>query len=195
MQTTTLASFRFPLRLIETRKKSFATQELIDFLKLDPSYFLKSFRKKFKPTPSVVLASEVVTGDPSSADALDIVSKKRSAHELLAATAELADFHQFILREGVDHWEAIAPDLNLWRDFPGAYVLWTARLLRSPAPVGGAEPLARLRVVRQLVADTSARDAVSRSLHLQPDVRIEDEDMIISYLARRTRRPAHADGQ
>ena len=201
MQTTTLASFRFPLRLIDTRKKSFSAQELIDHLKLDPSYFLKSFRKKFKPAPSLVAPGEVVTGDPGSADAFDIASKKRSAHELLASSAALADFHQFILRENVDQWEAIAPDLALWRDFPGAYVLWTAKIVSGSPPasgagstqVGGAEPLARLRVVRQLVADAGARDAVSKALHLQAEVRIEDEDMIVSYLARKTRRPAHAE--
>ncbi|WP_294535274.1 hypothetical protein [uncultured Rhodoblastus sp.] len=203
MQTTTLASFRFPLHLIDTRKKSFSAQELIDFLKLDPSYFLKSFRKKFRPAPSLVAPGEVVTGDPGSADAFDIVSKKRDAHELLAATAALADFHQFILRENVDHWEAIAPDLALWRDFPGAYVLWTAKIVgipsqdgaARPSPSSGAEPPARMRLVRQLVADAGARDAVSKALHLQPEVRIEDEDMIVTYLARKTRRPAHADGQ
>jgi hypothetical protein len=192
MQTTTLASFRFPLHLIDTRKKSFSAQELIDHLKLDPSYFLKSFRKKFRPTPSPLAEGEVVTGDPGSADALDIVSKKRSADDLLASMASLADFHQFILREDVDHWEGIAPDLALWRDFPGAYVLWTAKIVGSPE-AGAAEPPARLRVVRQLVADAGARDAVSKALHLQAEVRIEDEDMIVSYLARKTRRPAHAE--
>lgn len=192
MQTTTLASFRFPLRLIDTRKKSFSAQELIDHLKLDPSYFLKSFRKKFRPTPSPLAEGEVVTGDPGSADALDIVSKKRSADDLLASMASLADFHQFILREDVDHWEGIAPDLALWRDFPGAYVLWTAKIVGS-SEAGAAEPPARLRVVRQLVADAGARDAVSKALHLQAEVRIEDEDMIVSYLARKTRRPAHAE--
>ena len=192
MQTTTLASFRFPLRLIDTRKKSFSAQELIDHLKLDPSYFLKSFRKKFRPTPSPLAEGEVVTGDPGSADALDIVSKKRSADDLLASMASLADFHQFILREDVDHWEGIAPDLALWRDFPGAYVLWTAKIVGSPE-ADVAEPPARLRVVRQLVADAGARDAVSKALHLQAEVRIEDEDMIVSYLARKTRRPAHAE--
>lgn len=193
MQTTTLASFRFPLHLLDTRKKSFSAQELIDHLKLDPSYFLKSFRKKFKPTPSPLAEGEVVTGDPGSADALDIVSKKRSADDLLASMASLADFHQFILREDVDHWEAIAPDLALWRDFPGAYVLWTAKIVESPSQAGGAEPPARIRVVRQLVADAGARDAVSKALHLQADVRIEAEDMIVNYLARKTRRPAHAE--
>jgi hypothetical protein len=192
MQTTTLASFRFPLHLIDTRKKSFSAQELIDHLKLDPSYFLKSFRKKFRPTPSPLAEGEVVTGDPGSADALDIVSKKRSADDLLASMASLADFHQFILREDVDHWEGIAPDLALWRDFPGAYVLWTAKIVGSPE-ADAAEPPARLRVVRQLVADAGARDAVSKALHLQAEVRIEDEDMIVSYLARKTRRPAHAE--
>jgi hypothetical protein len=193
MQTTTLASFRFPLRLIDTRKKSFSAQELIDHLKLDPSYFLKSFRKKFRPTPSPLAEGEVVTGDPGSADALDIVSKKRGADDLLASMASLADFHQFILREDVDHWEGIAPDLALWRDFPGAYVLWTAKIVPASSQAGAAEPLARLRVVRQLVADAGARDAVSKALHLQAEVRIEDEDMIVSYLARKTRRPAHAE--
>jgi hypothetical protein len=209
MQTTTLASFRFPLHLIDTRKKSFSAQELIDHLKLDPSYFLKSFRKKFRPTPSPLAEGEVVTGDPGSADALDIVSKKRSADDLLASMASLADFHQFILREDVDHWEGIAPDLALWRDFPGAYVLWTAKIVPASlqagaaglpqagaaghSQAGAAEPPARLRVVRQLVADAGARDAVSKALHLQAEVRIEDEDMIVSYLARKTRRPAHAE--
>ncbi|WP_296711626.1 hypothetical protein [Rhodoblastus sp.] len=194
MEKTTLASFRYPRHLTETPKKSYVAQNLIDFLKLDTSYFLKSFRKKFKPAKAVADPGDILTGDPARTEVLDVVSTTRNAQDLLAATAWLADFHQFIVRDDVDHWEAIAPDLVLWRNFPGAYVLWTARIIPSPAPARGASQQARLRIVRQLVANTQALEAVASALDLSPDVRIEDDDIIVSYIAGKMRRPALTEG-
>jgi hypothetical protein len=124
---------------------------------------------------------------------LDVVSTTRNAQDLLAATAWLADFHQFILRDDVDHWEAIAPDLVLWRNFPGAYVLWTARIVPSPDSAPSQE--ARLRIVRQLVTNTQALEAVASALDLTPDVRFEDDDIIVSYIAGKMRRPALTEGR
>ncbi len=193
MPTTTLASFRFPRRLAETPRESFVAQELVDFLKVDASYFAKSFRKKFKPIKAAAGADDMLTGDPAGVEALDVVSTSRSAPDLLAATAALADFHQFIVRENVDRWEAIAPDFALWRDFPGAYALWTAKIVTSPLQACGVDQTARLRVVRQSVADERARDAVAHALDLLPQVRLDEEDMIVSYIARKSRRPALAD--
>ncbi len=195
MEMTTLGSFRFPRHLTERPKKSFVAQELIDFLKVDTSYFLKSFRKKFKPVPAEAGSGDIVTGDPRRAEVVDVVSTSRSAPDLLAATAALADFHQFIVRENVDHWEAIAPDFVHWRDFPGAYVLWTAKIIEPRPGDGEAGQPARLRIVRQLVANAKALEAVATALELLPQVRIEDEDITVSYVASRTRRPALADGQ
>jgi hypothetical protein len=195
MDKITLASFRYPRHLTETPKKSYVVQNLIDFLKLDTSYFLKSFRKKFKPAKAVADPGDILTGDPARAEVLDVVSTTRNAQDLLAATAWLADFHQFILRDDVDHWEAIAPDLVLWRNFPGAYVLWTARIVPSPASAGGASQEARLRIVRQLVTNTSALEAVSSALDVTPDVRFEDDDIIVSYVAGKMRRPALTEGR
>jgi hypothetical protein len=194
MEKITLASFRYPRHLTETPKKSYVAQELIDFLKVDTSYFLKSFRKKFKPAKAVAEPGDILTGDPARAEVLDVVSTTRNAQDLLAATAWLADFHQFILRDDVDHWEAIAPDLVLWRDFPGAYVLWTARIVPAPASGRGANPPARLRMVRQLVANTRALEGVAGALDLSPDVRIDGDDMVVSYIAGKMRRPALTEG-
>ena len=195
MEMTTLGSFRFPRHLTERPKKAFVAQELIDFLKVDTSYFLKSFRKKFKPVPAVAGFGDIVTGDPRRAEVVDVLSTSRSAPDLLAATAALADFHQFIVRENVDHWEAIAPDFVHWRDFPGAYVLWTAKIIESQPGDDEAGQPARLRIVRQLVANAKALEAVATALELLPQVRIDDEDITVSYVASRTRRPALADGQ
>lgn len=192
MPTTTLASFRFPRRLTETPRESFVAQDLVDFLKADASYFLKSFRKKFRPTKATPDADDVLTGDPAGVEAFNVVSTSRGAPDLLAAMAALADFHQFVVRENVDRWEAIAPDFALWRDFPGAYALWTAKIVCSPLQACGVDQTARLRVVRQLVANERARDAVASALDLLPQVSIDKEDMIVSYIARRTRRPALA---
>ena len=44
---------------------------------------------------------------------LDVVSTTRSAQDLLAATAALADFHHLITREHIDRWEAIEPDFAI----------------------------------------------------------------------------------
>jgi hypothetical protein len=197
MDKITLASFRYPRHLTETPKKSYVAQELIDFLKVDTSYFLKSFRKKFKPAKAEAEPGDILTGDPARAEVLDVISTTRSAEDLLAATAWLADFHQFIVRDDVDHWEAIAPDLVLWRNFPGAYVLWTARIVPAPAPapVRGAKEPARLRIVRQLVANTQALEAVASALDISPDVRIEADDMVVTYIAGKMRRPALTEGQ
>ncbi len=195
MEKTTLASFRFPRRLTETPKNEYAPQELVDFLKTDPSYFHQSFRRKFKPRPAAAEEGDIVTGEPLRAHTLDVVSKTRSAQGLLEAMAAIADFHKLVVRENVDHWEAIEPDFVRWRDFPGAYVLWTARIVRSPAGAGGDDQPARLRVVRQLVASEKALDAVAGALELFPQVRIDGDDMIVSYIAGKTRRPALADGQ
>ncbi len=195
MEKTTLASFRFPRRLTETPKKDYAPQELVDFLKIDPSYFHQSFRRKFKPRPAAAEEGDILTGEPMRAQTLDVVSKTRSAQGLLDATVAVADFHKLVVRENVDRWEAIEPDFIRWRDFPGAYVLWTARIVHCPAEAGGDDQPARLRVVRQLVASEKARDAVAGALELFPQVSIDGEDMIIAYIAGKTRRPALADGQ
>jgi hypothetical protein len=195
MEKTTLASFRFPRRLTETPKKDFAPQELVDFLKIDPSYFHQSFRRKFKPRPAVAEDGDILTGEPMRAQTLDVVSTTRSAQGLLDAMAAVADFHKLVVRENTDRWEAIEPDFVRWCDFPGAYVLWTARIVHSPVGAGGDDQPARLRVVRQLVASQKALDAVASTLGLFPQVRIDGEDVIVSYIAGKTRRPALADGQ
>ncbi len=195
MEKTTLASFRFPRRLTETPKKDYAPQELVDFLKIDPSYFHQSFRRKFKPRPAVAEERDVLTGEPMRAQTLDVVSKTRSAQGLLDAMAALADFHKLVVRENVDRWEAVEPDFVRWREFPGAYVLWTARILHSPAGAGSDDQPARLRVVRQLVASDKARDGIASALGLFPQVIIDGEDMIVAYIAGKSRRPALADGQ
>ncbi len=195
MPTTTLASFKFPRRLTEASKESYAPQELVDFLKVDPSYFHQSFRRKFKPKPAVAEAGDILTGEPLRARALDVVSKARSAQELLDATAALADFHKLVVRENTGCWEAVEPDFARWRELPGAYVLWTARIVHPATQTGGDAQPARLRVVRQPVASVGAHDAVAGALELRSHVRIDNEDMIVSYIARKARRPAHAEGQ
>lgn len=192
MEKTTLASFRFPRRLIETPKESFTPQDLVDFLKIDPSYFHQSFRKKFKPKPALAEDGDIMTGEPMRAQTLDVVSPTRIAPDLLEAIAGLADFHKLIVREDVDRWEAIEPDFVRWRQSPGVYVLWSARIVPSLTLAGGDLP-ARVRVVRQLVTSKKALDAIAGALGLSPHVQVEDEDMIISYIADKTRRPAHAE--
>jgi hypothetical protein len=192
MEKTTLASFRFPRRLVETPKETFSSQDLVDFLKIDPAYFHQSFRKKFKPKPAVAEAGDIMTGEPMRAQTLDVVSKTRSAPDLLEAIAGLADFHKLIVRENVDRWEAVEPDFVRWRESPGVYVLWSARIVAPAAESVSAQP-ARLRVVRQLVTSKEALDAVAGALGLSPHVRVEDEDMIVSYVANKTLRPAHAE--
>jgi hypothetical protein len=192
MEKTTLASFKFPRRLIETPKESYAPQDLVDFLKIDPAYFHQSFRKKFKPKPAVAEDGDIMTGEPARAQTLDVVSRTRNAPDLLEAIAGLADFHKLIVREDVDRWEAIEPDFVRWRQSPGVYVLWSARIVPSTT-AGGASQTARLRVVRQLVTSKKALDAIASTLGLSPHVLVEDEDMIISYVANKTRRPAHAE--
>lgn len=181
MNTTTLASFRFPRRLTTTSREDYAPQDIIDVLKIDPSYFHQSFRRKFKPKPA-----EPDTGDffGGPARALDVTSKTRDARELLETMAALADFHKLVVREDVDRFEAIEPDFSRWRDFPGAFVLWTARII--------ADESARLRVVRQLVTSESAVAAVAQALALSPRVSVDGEDMIVAYVAERSRRPALA---
>jgi hypothetical protein len=126
---------------------------------------------------------------------LDVASKTRVATELLEAMAALADFHQLVVRENVDRWEAIEPDFARWRDFPGAYVLWTARIVHPAPEAGAADQPARLRIVRQLVASERAVAAVADALELSPQVVVDGEDMIVAYVAARTRRPALADGR
>jgi hypothetical protein len=194
MTRTMLASFRFPQRLTRAEGKPasgepFTGQDLIDFLKIDPSYFHQSFRKKFKPKPLGAESDDIVTGEPQRVRVLDVVSTTRSAQDLLAATAALADFHHLITREHIDSWEAIEPDFPSWRRFPGAYVLWTAKIVAPAAPSPGANQPARLRVVRQPVANAQALDSVSRTLGLLPDISIEDETMVIGYFARGKQRP------
>ena len=193
MEKTTLASFRFPRRLIETPKESFTPQDLVDFLKIDPSYFHQSFRKKFKPKPALAEDGDIMTGEPMRAQTLDVVSPTRDAPDLLEAIAGLADFHKLIVREDVNRWEAIEPDFVRWRQSPGVYVLWSARIVPSSTTAGGGDLPARVRVVRQLVTSKKALDAIAGALGLSPHVQIEDEDMIISYIADKTRRPAHAE--
>jgi hypothetical protein len=193
MEKTTLASFRFPRRLIETPKKAYAPQEVVDFLKIDPSYFHQSFRKKYKPKPAVADVGDLLTDEPMRAQTLDVVSKTRAAQDMLDAMAALADFHKLVVRENIDRWEAIEPDFVRWCDVPGAYVLWTARIVR--APVEGSGQPARLRVVRQPVASERAFIAVAAALELSPQVVIDDEDMIVSYIAGKARRPALVDGR
>jgi hypothetical protein len=195
MKTTTLASFRFPRRLTETPKKAFAPQDLVDFLKIDPSYFNQSFRRKFKPKPGVAEAGDILTDEPLRAQTLDVVSNTRGAQDLLDAVAALADFHKLVVRENIDRWEAIEPDFVRWRECPGAYVLWTARLIRPSSDPGLADQPARLRVVRQPVASEQALAAVAGALDLSRQVALDDDDMIVSYMAGKTRRPALADGQ
>ncbi len=190
MEKTTLASFRFPRRLIETPKEDYEPQDLVDFLKIDPSYFQQSFRKKFKPKPAVAEDGDVMTGEPARARTLDIVSRTVGARDLLETIAGLADFHKLIVREDVDRWEAIEPDFVRWRQSPGVYVLWSARIV--PSTGGDGEP-ARVRVVRQLVTSKKAIDAIAGALGLSPQVLVVDDDMIISYIANKTRRPAHAE--
>ena len=73
MEKTTLASFRFPRRLVETPKESYAAQDLVDFLKIDPSYFHQSFRKKFRPKPALPEDGDIMTGEPMRAHTLDVV--------------------------------------------------------------------------------------------------------------------------
>jgi hypothetical protein len=51
-----------------------------------------------------------------------------------------------------------------------------------------------LRIVRQLVTNTSALEAVASALDLTPDVRFEDDDIIVSYIAGKMRRPALTEG-
>jgi hypothetical protein len=194
MEKTTLASFKFPRRLAETPKTSFEPQELVDFLKIDPSYFHQSFRRKFKPKPAVADEGDILTGEPMRAQALDAVSRTRSAQEFLEAFVALADFHNLIVREDVDHCEAIAPDFSRWCDFPGAFNLWTARILPAMDDAADDDQPARLRIVRQLVANDKARDAIAGALNLVPQVQIDGEDMIVSYIGGRTRRPVHANG-
>ncbi|PPQ37131.1 hypothetical protein SAMN06265338_101324 [Rhodoblastus acidophilus] len=193
METTTLASFRFPRRLTETAKPDFAPQELVDHLKIDPSYFHQSFRRKFKPKPAEAEPGDIVNGAPARARALDVASASRSGPDLLETMAALADFHKLVVREDVESFAAIEPDFTRWREFPGAYVLWTARIVAA-APTGEGEA-ARLRVVRQMVSDERAAAAVAESLALFPQVAVEGDDMIVAYLGARTRRPAHADGR
>ncbi len=195
MEKTTLASFRFPRRLTETPKKDYAPQELVDFLKIDPSYFHQSFRRKFKPRPVLPEAGDILTGEPLRAHALDVISTSRGAQELLEATVAVADFHKLVVRENVESWEAIEPDFARWRDFPGAYVLWTARIVHSPGEAASDDQPARLRIVRQLVCNEKARDAIASALELFPQVRIDNEDMIVTYIAGKSRRPALADRQ
>jgi hypothetical protein len=190
MEKTTLASFRFPRRLVETPKEAYAPQDLVDFLKIDPSYFHQSFRKKFKPKPALADAGDIVTGEPGRAQTLDVVSLTCSAQELLETIAGLADFHKLIVREDVDRWQAIEPNFVRWRDSPGVYVLWSARIV--PA-IGGEDQPARVRVVRQLVTSKKAVDAISGTLGLAPHVLVEGADMIVSYIADKTRRPAHIE--
>jgi hypothetical protein len=195
MDKTTLATFRFPRRLIAMHEEAYEPQDVIDFLRLDPSYFHQSFRRKFKPKPVEADVGDILTGAPRRARTLDVVSNTRGARELLDAMAALADFHRLVVREEVDRWQAIEPDFPRWREFPGAYVLWTARILPSSTGAGGADHPARLRVVRQLVAEKEAVAAVAGAIELAPQVAVDDEDMIVSYVAARTRRPALADGR
>ena len=190
MTQTLLASFRFPQHLTQAAEKSFAAQELIDFLKIDPSYFHQSFRRKFKPKPASAEAGDILTGDPMRAQTLDIGSATRASDDLLAATAALADFHRLVVREHVDGWEAIEPDFAFWHRFPGAYVLWTAKIIDSSAQSSSPNQRARLRIVRQRVANVGALDAVSSALGLLPRVSIDGEDMIVSYIAQSKQRPA-----
>lgn len=193
MEKTTLASFRFPRRLTETPKQDFTPQDLVDFLKIDPSYFHQSFRRKFKPKPAAAPdEGDIVNGEPQRAQTLDVSSKTRSAPELLEAMAALADFHKLIVRENVDRWEAIEPDFPRWRDLPGAYVLWSARIL--PEKPGDDQP-ARLRVVRQLAASPAALDAIAGALALFPHVETAGDDLIVAYVAGRTQRPTLTETQ
>lgn len=181
MNTTTLASFRFPHRLATTSRDDFAPQEIVDFLKIDPAYFHQSFRRKFKPKPAEPDSGDFFGGP---ARALDVVSKTRVARELLETMAALADFHKLVVREDIDRFEAIEPDFSRWRDFPGAFVLWTARII--------ADEPARVRVVRQLVTSDDAVAAVAKALALSAQVSVDGEDMIVAYVAERTHRPALA---
>ncbi len=189
MTKTLLAAFRFPRRLALASDDPFAAQELVDFLKIDPSYFHQSFRKKYKPKPAFPDPGDRLTDEPGRGQTLDIVSKSRDARELLAATAALADFHRLVLREEGERWEAIEPDFPAWRRFPGGYVLWTARILEDLQGDGEVRP-SRLRIVRQPVTNAVACDAVAKALGLRPEVAVEGEDMIVSYIARRKQRPA-----
>jgi len=188
MKTTTLATFRFPRRLTDAAKDDFSPQDVIDHLKIDPSYFHQSFRRKFKPKPAEADEGDVVTGEPLRARALDVVSRTRDALELLEAMAALADFHKLVVREDVGRWEAIEPDFSNWRAFPGAYVLWTARIVQTP----GDDQPARLRVVRQPVASPSAVAAVASALDLSAQVEIDGEDMVVRYVGASARRAALA---
>ncbi|MCW2283914.1 hypothetical protein M2323_001523 [Rhodoblastus acidophilus] len=181
MNTTTLASFRFPHRLAATSKEDFAPQDIVDVLKIDPAYFHQSFRRKFKPKPAEPDSGDFFGGP---ARALDVTSKTRDARDLLETMAALADFHKLVVREDVDRFEAIEPDFPRWREFPGAFVLWTARIIDQET--------ARLRVVRQLVSNESAVAAVAQALALSPRVSVEGGDMIVAYVAERTHRPALA---
>jgi len=180
MNTTTLASFRFPRRLTATSRADYAPQDIVDFLKIDPGYFHQSFRRKFKPKPAEADPGDLL-GAP--ARALDVTSKTRDARELLETMAALADFHKLVVREDVNRFEAIEPDFSRWREFPGAFVLWTARIL---APEAVDSP-ARLRVVRQIVASDAAVAAVFEALALSPQVSMEGEDMIVAYVEAKTR--------
>ena len=74
-------------------------------------------------------------------------------------------------------------------------MLWTAKIIESQPGDGAAGQPARLRIVRQLVANAKALEAVASALELLPQVRIDDKDITVSYVASRTRRPALADGQ
>jgi hypothetical protein len=189
MTKTLLATFRFPQSLAQASTDPFVAQELVDFLKIDPSYFHQSFRKKYKPKPAFPDVGDRLT-DESRGQTLDIVSTTKDALELLAATAALADFHRLVLREHSDRWEAIEPHFPGWRKFPGAYVLWTARIVEDLTKRDGELQPARLRIVRQPVSNASARDAVSAAIGLLPKVSVEGEDMIVSYFARKKQRPA-----
>jgi hypothetical protein len=190
MTKTLLAAFRFPRCLALASDDPFAAQELVDFLKIDPSYFHQAFRKKYKPKPAFPDVGDRLTGESMRGQTLDIVSTMKNARELLAATAALADFHRLIVREQTDRWEAIEPDFPGWRKFPGAYVLWTARIVEDLTESDGEIRPARLRIVRQPVTNAGARDAVSKALGLLPEVSIEGEDMIVSYIAQKKQRPA-----
>jgi len=192
MTKITLASFRFPQRLTQTNEKAFAAQELIDFLKIDPSYFHQSFRKKYKPKPAIPDEGDVVSGEPLRAQTLDIFSTTKDAQHLLAATSDLADFHHLIVREKIDGWEAIAPDFVNWHKYPGAYVLWTARIGASSGVDG--QP-ACLRIMRQPVISVVALDSVAKALGLLPQIDIDGDDMIVSYVARAKPHPAVSAGR
>jgi hypothetical protein len=192
MEKATLASFRFPRRLIETSKASFAPQELIDYLKFDPSYFHQSFRRKFKPKAVEAEDGDIVTGEPRRARTLDCVSTALGTSDLLEKLVALADFHDLIVRASINRLEAIEPDFVRWHDLPGAYVLWSARIL--PPAADGAKP-ARLRVVRQLASSEQALKAVESRLGMCPQVRIDGEDMIVAYAAGKKQRPMPSELQ